>query len=639
MPDDSSRARLSCLSPLLPGCLDNSSPSGSAGGPDLVEDQRAAKLVASAGGPFSGFGASVAFSGDTAVFGGSSDDNLGAAYIFVRNGSSWSEQAVLLGPYNSSFGRSVAISGETVVIGASTGAGSAYVFVRAGSSWSLQAELTPAEPWPWANFGHSVAIEGDTVIVGAPMANFGDVGSLGAAYIFVRSGSSWSEQARLLASAGDFDRQFGVSVAISGDSVIVGAHGVIGRSGAAYLFDRSGSSWSEQAKIVSPGEEWGDGFGASVAISGDTAAVGARRASDPETGWRPGAVYIFARAGSSWTQQTKLLAPDGRDERWFGLSVALSGDTLGVGAYGDAAYVFVRGIPSWYEKAELLPSDLAGTSNSFGAAIALSGDTVIVGTGTIISPEGERLVGAGYVFSLSFSPGVTVSPGSGLVTTEWGGTTSFFVVLNSQPAGDVVIDLASSDPGEGSVSPDQLFFTPEDWYVPQAVTLTGVDDFVKDDNQPYAAIVSVNADLTADPVYDGIDPPDPSAVNLGLEGELYTVIPCRVLDTRAEQSPGLISGVKRLVTVHDICGVPSTAGAVAINVTVVDPTGRGSLKLSAGDLAPPSYSFLFFSAGQTRCGSALVPLATDNTGTLAVWPSLVEGGSGHLIVDISGYFE
>jgi len=591
------------------------------------------KIVASDGEPLDNFGRSVAISGDTAVVGASMDDTTGSAYVFIRNGSIWSEQAKLFGPdylpYGA-FGASVAISGDTVVIGApgeAAGKGSAYVFVRNGSSWSLQAKLTHLLAWAKAeSFGRSVAIEGDTAIVGA----FG----AGSAYIFVRSGSSWSEQAQLLALDEEWRDEFGFSVAISGDSAAVGAYGRQHSQGAAYIYARNGSSWSQQAQLLASDGNVEEGFGWSVAISGDSAAIGSRSANEDQ-----GAAYVFRRTGSSWLQQAELIASDGSRGAAFGSSVVLSGDTLVVSAPGYAAYVFVRGIAGWYEQVELLPSDLGGGYSSFGAAIALSGTTGIVGSDIIAGPQGDPRVGAAYVFSLSLSPAVIVSPGGGLTTTEWGGTAQFFAVLTTQPAGDVVIDLASSDPGEGSVSPAQLRFTPQDWFTPQTVTVTGVNDFVQDANQPYSIVISMNTILTTDPTYAVFDPPDPSAVNLGLEGDFYTITPCRVLDTRQpEQSPSLASGVMRLVTLHDTCGIPTTAGAVAVTVTVVEPTGSGTLKLCPGDLIPSSLSVLTFQAGQTLSGNAIVLLATDNTGTVAVWPSL-GGGSSHLVIDVSGYFE
>jgi len=599
------------------------------------------KIVASDGNALDDFGASVAMSGDTAVIGAPMDDfpTGGSIYIFLRNGTSWSEQVKILGPLNAQFGSSVAMSGDTIVVGAprDDGVGSAYVYVRSGSGWLQQAKLAPSSASLLAGFGRFVAIDGETVLVGSPNDQDGSAMDVGSAFVFVRSGTSWSEQAKLRASDGAQADLFGLAVALSGDSAAVGAFGRQGFRGAVYIFVRNGTSWSEQAQLLPDDAAEQDVFSASVAISGDTVAVGAPGVWDPGTGEQTGAAYVFQRAGSSWAQQAELVASDSGG---LGASVALSGDTLIAGDPWNASYLFLRDPTGWYERAELVPSDSERGFSSFGNAVALSGTTVLVGAMVISTPDYHQLVGAVYVYPLSFSPGFVVNPTERLVTSEWGGTAQLSVGLNSQPAGEVVIDLASSDPGEGSVSPAQLAFTPQSWLAPQTVTLTGVDDFVQDGNQPYAAVLSVNAGLTADPVYAQMDPPDVPAVNLGLEGDFYTITPCRVLDTRQpSQGPGLSSGVKRLVQIHDLCGIPTTAGALALNLTVVGPTREGTLRLYPGDLAAPSSSTLTFKAGQALSGNAIVLLATDNTGTLAVWPSLGMDGSSHLVIDVSGYFE
>ncbi|XOF32774.1 MAG: FG-GAP repeat protein [Candidatus Electrothrix sp. YB6] len=211
---------------------------------------------------------SVSVSGDTAIVGTS-----GAAYIFIRSGTSWSEQAKLTAPDgNSNFGRSVAISGDTVVVGGDD----VYIFVRSGTSWTEQAKLTVTIPFPhWHRF---VAISGNTVVIHRD----GD-----ATYIFVRSGTSWTEQAKLTPSDGGSGLR---SVAISNDTVIVGGYD------SAYIFVRSGTSWTEQAKLMPSGGDSGSGI--FVAISVDTAIFS----------WGDSS-YIFVRSGTSWSEQAKLTKP------------------------------------------------------------------------------------------------------------------------------------------------------------------------------------------------------------------------------------------------------------------------------------------------------------------------------------------
>ena len=299
------------------------------------------------------FGRSVAISGDTAVVGafhedsnatgvnGNQGDNSadfpGAAYVFVRNGGAWSQQAYLKASNTGvidSFGELVAISGDTVVVGAfresskATGvngnqgdnsadfAGAAYVFVRNGGAWSQQAYLKASNTGAFDQFGASVAISGDTVVVGAwressnatgVNGNQGDnsAAKAGAAYVFVRNGGAWSQQAYLKASNTGGGDWFGFSVAISGDTVVVGAPnessnatGVNGNqgdnsaqlAGAAYVFVRNGGVWSQQAYLKASNTDKFDGFGHSVAISGDTAVVGALYGDL----FNPGAAYVFS---------------------------------------------------------------------------------------------------------------------------------------------------------------------------------------------------------------------------------------------------------------------------------------------------------------------------------------------------------
>ena len=239
------------------------------------------------------------------------------------------------------FGVSVAISGSTAVVGASfknSNTGAAYVFVRSGAVWSQQAKLTAADGSSFDRFGTSVAISGPTAVVGA----FGQFSNTGAAYVFVRSGTAWHQQARLTAADPAKDSVFGISVAVSGPTVVVGANHLAGSgTGAAYVFVRSGPAWSQQAKLTAPGPATIDLFGTSVAILGSAAVVGAPGQTSP------GAAYVFARSGTAWHRQAKLTASDGASRDFFGGSVAISRSTAVAGADGNnaatgAAYVYVN---------------------------------------------------------------------------------------------------------------------------------------------------------------------------------------------------------------------------------------------------------------------------------------------------------
>jgi len=322
------------------------------------------------------------------------------------------------GAADAKFGFSVAVDGDTMVIGAygdedkGDNSGSAYIYTRevAGSltaGWTQRAKLLASDGAADDRFGTSVAISGDTVAVGA----WGDDdkgSSSGSACIFTRdvAGSltaGWTQRAKLLATDGAADDGFGWRVAISGDTVAVGAPGDDDKgssSGSAYIYTRNvaGSltaGWTQRAKLLATDGAAGDGFGYSVAISGDTVAMGAR--GDDDKGSATGSAYIFTRddAGSltaGWTQRAKLLASDGAAYDWFGVSVAIDGDTMVVGAYGDdnkgflkgSAYIFTRNVAGnltagWTQRAKLLATDGAAHDIYFGYSVAISGDTVAVG--------------------------------------------------------------------------------------------------------------------------------------------------------------------------------------------------------------------------------------------------------------------
>jgi hypothetical protein len=330
------------------------------------------KLTAPDAAAFDSFGYAVSISGDTAVVTAPFNDNAGgdaagAAYVFLRDGggTSWSQQAKLMASDGGAFdvfGTSCAIDGNTVVIGAQ-GDMSAYVFVRTGfpgrEIWTQQAKLTELIP-DEDSFGVSVSIAGDTVIVGASTNDHVGGINAGAAYVFVRSGTVWTQQAKLTAFDAAPNDQFGVSVSIAANTAIVGAHtddyagGV--DAGSAYVFVRSGTVWSGQAKLIGSDTIANDNFGWSVSVapSGNMAIVGANIHALP-VGPGAGAAYTFVRPGGSggttWSQKTKITASDGAGGDQFGFGVSITRDTALIGAFSvnagapdaGAAYVVALG--------------------------------------------------------------------------------------------------------------------------------------------------------------------------------------------------------------------------------------------------------------------------------------------------------
>jgi len=285
----------------------------------------------------------------------------------------------------------VSISGDYKIVGAekdhADGAesGSAYVFHRAGATWSQEAKLTAGlDGAAFDHLGVSVSISGDYAIVGAfedddPIAGLVS----GSAYVFHRSGTTWTKHAKLTASDAAAGDHFGISVSISGDYVIVGAKGDDDPpdSGAAYVFKREGTSWTQQAKVKpSDADPQGDKFGWSVSISGDRAIVGAVLADDPNYG---GAAYVFHRSGTTWTEQAKISASDSAVSDAFGNSVSIWGSHALVGADFDdgqtgSAYAFAGSGTSWNQTVKVTASDAAAT-DFFGESVSISGDYAIVG--------------------------------------------------------------------------------------------------------------------------------------------------------------------------------------------------------------------------------------------------------------------
>ena len=383
-----------------------------------VPGAQQAKLTAADPAPDDWFGRSVAIDGQTAVVGSVGDDNVGtdsgSAYVFTRSGATWTQEAKLTASDaagSDNFGFSVAVSGDTAVVGAfgdddrGLNSGSAYVFTRTGTTWTQQAKLTASDGAQFDNFGRAVAIDGDSVLVGVLFDDNGGISNTGSAYVFTRTGTTWTQQAKLLAgdrAAGD---GFGYAVAIDGDTALMGADlddNVGTDSGSAYVFTRSGTTWTQQAKLTASDAAANDGFGYAVSYNGDTALVGAF--GDDDGGSNSGSAYVFTRTGTTWTQQAKLTASDAAADDQFGIAVAVSAGTAILGAFGDddggsasgSAYVFTSTGTTWTQQAKLTASD-AAADDQFGIAVAVSAGTAILGA--FGDDDGGSASGSAYVFA------------------------------------------------------------------------------------------------------------------------------------------------------------------------------------------------------------------------------------------------
>jgi hypothetical protein len=404
------------------------------------------------------FGKSVAISADgtTAIVGKPYDSTSptvynGSAYIFIKSGDTWVEQAKIEASDKNTydlFGTSVSISanGNKVLIGAEYKNGSyqqqgaAYVFVRSGTSWSQEAKLEAIyDAQNYDQFGYSVALSanGNTALIGAPNEDSSGTSNNGAAYVFTATGSSWSQQDKLLASDKDSGDLFGKSVALSSD----GSTALIGAAweftspnyynGAAYVFVRTGGlygSWSQEAKLLSSDRDNSDQFGESVALSadGNTALIGAYGDSSYPTKYNHGSAYIFTRSFGAWTQEIKLIPSDLSNEDAFGRSVSLSSDgtkalvsaiNSQLGSLSDAGstYVFVKPpLGFWTQQQKLFPPKAINNGDGFGRSVSISGDgnTGIIGVpqAEVAGVEGSD-AGTAYIFDFTASPALNWASG------------------------------------------------------------------------------------------------------------------------------------------------------------------------------------------------------------------------------------
>ena len=375
-----------------------------------------AKLLAPDGAGLDLFGESVAVDGDTAVIGASGADdiagNSGAAYVFTRSAGVWTEQQKLTasdGAGANLFGISVAVHGDTAVIGSffdddnGSNSGAAYVFTRSATTWTEQAKLTASDGAAGDLFGVSVAVNGDTAVIGARSDDDNGTNS-GSAYVFNRVGRTWTQQAKLTGSDSTQSDRFGTSVAVDGNTAVIGAFFADDfLSGSAYVFTRSGSTWTEQQKLKASDATNSDFFGDSVALDGDTAVIGAH--GDDDNGDLSGSAYVFTRSGTTWTEQAKLSASDGATLDRFGESVAVAGDTAVIGARLDddngddsgSAYVYTRSGTTWTEQQKLTASDGAATDR-FGVSVSVDGDTAMIGAH--LDDDNGTNSGSAYVFAL-----------------------------------------------------------------------------------------------------------------------------------------------------------------------------------------------------------------------------------------------
>lgn len=371
-----------------------------------------------------------------------SGDASGAVYLFSREASGWAQRAYIkasnTGPVDR-FGAELAFSEGTLAVSApfedsaATGIdgdqangpggnhGAVYVFVQVEGVWRQQAYVKATNTGAVDLFGRGLALGGDVLVVGAPGEDSAATGvdgnqtsnaasGSGAAYVYERSGSEWQPLAYLKASNTDAEDEFGHAVAMSGDTLAVGAPGessgdasganqadnAAHESGAVYVFDRGAASYEQVAYLKASNADAEDRFGANLALAGDTLVVSALGEAtlggdgNESNELRPdsGAVYVFERVGDAWLQTAYLKAPVVAEADYFGAALGISGETLVVGALGDdsggnaplsgAAHVYVRTAQGWeFSKTMRAPNAEAG--DRFGNSIAITPSLLAIG--------------------------------------------------------------------------------------------------------------------------------------------------------------------------------------------------------------------------------------------------------------------
>ncbi|MET0231912.1 MAG: hypothetical protein ABW186_13345 [Rhodanobacteraceae bacterium] len=337
----------------------------------------------------------------------------------LGGGGDWIEQKALPndGAAQDQFGRAVVVDRDLALIASPNatvdgheGQGAVYAFHRNGGTWTQTQKIVSSDGAGGDAFGISVAIEGTTAIVGA----YSKGKFRGAAYVFAYDGDTWSETQKLVpADQQDFD-QFAWSVALDGSTALIGAIGVTwgdqgGGQGAVYAFTESGGTWTQSDKFTSDDGLPADSFGWSVALDGDRAVVGTGFVTIDGTEFQ-GAAYTFDASGGAWAETQKLTASNGASFDFFGLAVAIEGDTILVGADGaatdgdpfsnqGAAYVFTHDGSAWSEVQQLAPAE-SGASDGFGEWIALEGDHAVIGAPGVTVDKHESQ-GAAFLFTRS----------------------------------------------------------------------------------------------------------------------------------------------------------------------------------------------------------------------------------------------
>jgi hypothetical protein len=599
-----------------------------------------------------GFRVALSNDGNTALIGGPVDNSLvGAVWVFIRTGTTWEQQGEKLTAGGEEtgkgeFGVGVALSGDgnTALIGASSdkaGLGAAWAFIRSGTTWEHQGpKLTGSETLEGSHFGFSVALseKGDTGFIGGG----GDNEGVGAVWAFVRSGTTWEQQGPKLTGTGEVGPgHLGFSVALSaaGSTALAGGVGDNGEVGAAWVFVRSGTTWSQQGAKLTGTEESGHAvFGSRVALSsdGNTALIGGPLDSEGV-----GAAWVFGREGTTWKQTGgKLTVEEETGKGQFGASVALSGDAqtaLG-GAPADNA-----GVGAAWALADvpLVPSVVTKP------ATAVTGTTATLNA--TVNPQGSNVSDCHFNYGPTTSYGSTAPcsslPGSGFapvpvsaaITGLSGGATYHFQIVATNGNGT----------GEGG---DQTFTTPSP---PEFGRCLKVAKGVKGKFSNASCTASATEKAFA---YEWSAGPGPNTkftlafkelTAIKLETTTKKLISCTGATGSGEYTGSkTVGSVVLKLTGCALAGVKCTSGGGAAEGELVTATLSGALGIEkkstlgpakdkvAWDLAPAveGTPFLTYTCGETSAsvrGSVIGPVVTSKMATKPLLKWVQAAGKEH----------
>ena len=377
------------------------------------------EVTASDGIAADAFGFSVAIDGDTALIGaaqgaaaGTGTDNggAGAVYVFKLLDTGWTEVQKLTaddGVDNDQFGYSVALQGSTAIIGAvfaTSHQGAAYVFTRTVDTWAQTQKLVADDAADDDQLGWSVALDGDTALLGAPGVTIDGGFATGAAYVFTRSGDTFSQTVKLTTDDGVGADDFGFGVAVRGTTAIITAANALGGQGKAYVFSSDGGTWSQGPTLLADDGTGTDTFGYAVAYDGTNAVFGAPFAAAGDNLFQ-GVAYVFSAADGSWSQVQKIVATEGMAFDTFGISVSMSGPDVVVGApfynggQGEAFLFSNAGGGDYVEQHLFTASDaIPGAGGGFGYSAAVSNGTVAFGAVFNFVGNNEKQ-GAAYFYA------------------------------------------------------------------------------------------------------------------------------------------------------------------------------------------------------------------------------------------------